>query len=86
MLFRKGTWHTGEGEVTTIISSTRICPEEGNSLLCNLVSSLPSKLGASLLLGNGMVSLHIGQSGTEVLVNVGFQDRIKMLELDVSYQ
>lgn len=30
--------------------------------------------------------LHICQSGTEVLVNVGFQDRIKMLELDVSYQ
>lgn len=55
MLFRKGTWHTGE-EVTTIISSSTICPEEGNSLACNLVSSLRSRLGASLLLGNGMVS------------------------------
>lgn len=44
------TWHTGEGEVTTIISSTRICPEEGNSLLCNLVSSLRSRLGASFCL------------------------------------
>lgn len=30
--------------------------------------------------------LHVCQSGTEVLVDVGFKDRIKMLELDVSYQ
>lgn len=29
---------------------------------------------------------HVGQGGTEVLVNVGFQDGVKMLELDVSDQ
>lgn len=30
--------------------------------------------------------LHICQCGTEVLVNVGFKDRIEMLELDVPNQ
>jgi hypothetical protein len=30
--------------------------------------------------------LHICQSGTEVLVNVGLKYRMKMLELEVSYQ
>ena len=29
---------------------------------------------------------HIGQSGAEVLVNVGLENRVEMLELDVSYQ
>lgn len=30
--------------------------------------------------------LHVGQRGTEVLVNVGFKYRVKMLELDISDQ
>ena len=29
---------------------------------------------------------HVGQSGAEVLVNVRFEDRIKVLELDVANQ
>ena len=29
---------------------------------------------------------HVGQSGAEVLVNVGLENRVEMLELDVSYQ
>lgn len=30
--------------------------------------------------------LHVCQGGAEVLVNVGFEYRVKMLKLDVSYQ
>lgn len=29
---------------------------------------------------------HVGQSGAEVLINVGLENRVEMLELDVSYQ
>lgn len=49
MLYRKGTWHSGEVEVTTTIISSRLCPEQENQLLCNLGSSLQSRFGASLL-------------------------------------